>query len=114
MACADAEQEIDQLQEELIDRFGLLPSPVKTLLDSHRLRLLAHAIGIKKCVATAEGMTLIFDKTTTVEPIKIIQLIQSKRHYKLLGQDKLKVEVALPDVAMRVVRLKELLRELVA
>lgn len=59
-------------------------------------------------------MTLIFDKTTTVEPIKIIQLIQSKRHYKLLGQDKLKVEVALPDVTMRVVRLKELLRELVA
>ena len=46
--------------------------------------------------------------------MKIIGLIQSKRNYKLAGQDKLRVEATLNDPAMRAVRVKELLKELAA
>ena len=39
-------------------------------------------------------------------------LIQNKRNYKLAGQDKLQVETRIEEVALRVVRVKELFKEL--
>ena len=42
------------LQEELIDRFGLLPTPARALLESHRLRILAKPLGIAKIDASSE------------------------------------------------------------
>ncbi|MDP3482046.1 MAG: transcription-repair coupling factor, partial [Sulfuricella sp.] len=45
--------ELDQLHEELIDRFGLLPSQASALLDTHRLRILAKPLGIAKIDASS-------------------------------------------------------------
>ena len=112
LASCDSDADIDQIHEELIDRFGLPPQPVKTLIDSHRLRLVARELGVQKCDASEAAIQLSFDRHTPVEPIRIIQLIQSKRNYRLGGQDKLRVEAAIADVAMRVVRVKELFKEL--
>ncbi|MDB5917359.1 MAG: mfd, partial [Massilia sp.] len=39
---------VDDMQEELIDRFGKLPDPVKALIETHRLRIAAKAVGIVK------------------------------------------------------------------
>jgi transcription-repair coupling factor (superfamily II helicase) len=55
---------------------------------------------------------LTFIPNPPIDPMKIIKLIQNKRNYKLAGQDKLRVEVGIEDVAMRVVRVKELFKEL--
>ncbi|MDN0083319.1 transcription-repair coupling factor [Crenobacter sp. SG2305] len=112
LATCESEAEIDTIHEELIDRFGLPPQTVKTLIDSHRLRLSAKLLGIQKLDASEVAMQLTFVKNPPIDPMKIIGLIQTKKHYKLAGQDKLRVESHVPDVAMRVVRVKELLREL--
>lgn len=112
LASCDNDSEIDAIHEELIDRFGLPPQTVKTLIDSHRLRLAARELGIQKIDASEVAIQLTFIKNPPIDPMKIIGLIQSKRNYKLAGQDKLKVESPLPDVALRSVRVKELLREL--
>ena len=112
LASCDSDGEIDAIHEELIDRFGLPPQPVKTLIDSHSLRLAARELGIQKIDASEVAIQLTFIKNPPIDPMKIIGLIQSKRNYKLAGQDKLKVESPLPDVALRSVRVKELLREL--
>ncbi|MCG9083017.1 transcription-repair coupling factor [Laribacter hongkongensis] len=112
LASCETEGEIDAIHEELIDRFGLPDMPVKTLIDSHRLRLAARSLGIDKIDASDSAVQLTFSRQTPVEPVRIIQLVQGKRNYRLVGQDKLRVEVALAEPAMRTARVRELLKEL--
>ncbi len=112
MATAETEAELDGILEELIDRFGLPPQTVKSLIESHRLRLLAREMGIQKLDASEAAIQLTFIKDPPIDPMKIISLIQSKRNYRLAGQDKLRVDIDIDDVALRVVRVKELLKEL--
>ncbi len=87
---------------ELIDRFGSLPPPAQALLGAHRLRLLAKAVDIRKIDAHAEGLLLRFGPKTSVEPIRIIELVQKNQHIQLAGPDKLKVQKNLPQVSQRV------------
>ncbi|WP_333699277.1 transcription-repair coupling factor, partial [Rivihabitans pingtungensis] len=96
LASCDSDGDIDAIHEELIDRFGLPPQPVKTLIDCHRLRLAARELGIQKIDASEVAIQLTFIKNPPIDPMKIIGLIQNKRNYKLAGQDKLRVESALP------------------
>jgi len=112
LATCETEQDIDDIHEELIDRFGLPPQTVKTLIESHRLRLLAKPLGVAKLDASEVAIQLQFIKNPPIDPMKIIQLIQSKKNYKLAGQDKLRVESKIEEVGLRVVRVKELLKEL--
>lgn len=112
LATCETDAEIDAIQEELIDRFGLAPQPVKTLIESHRLRLFARQLGVQKVDASDSAIQLTFIANPPIDPMKIITLIQSKRNYRLAGQDKLRVETAIADVALRAVRVKELFKEL--
>ena len=99
--CATADK-VDDMQEELIDRFGKLPDAVKALIETHRLRIAAKTVGIIKIDAHGEAATLQFIAKPPIDPMRIIELIQKNRHIKLHGQDKLKITVAMPDLAARV------------
>jgi transcription-repair coupling factor (superfamily II helicase) len=112
LASCETEGEIDDIHEELIDRFGLPPQSVKTLIESHRLRLAAKELGVQKLDASEVAVQFTFIKNPPIDPVKIIMLIQSKKNYRLAGQDKLRVEQALPEVAQRIVKVKEVLKEL--
>jgi transcription-repair coupling factor (superfamily II helicase) len=46
LALAAVPAEIDQIEETMIDRFGKLPNPVKSLLDVTKIRVFAEQIGI--------------------------------------------------------------------
>ncbi len=61
---AQTEAELKELQVEMIDRFGLLPAPVKTLLRQTRLRQRAERLGIVKLEAGAERGRVIFSRHT--------------------------------------------------
>lgn len=104
--------EISDMQEELIDRFGELPPQAQSLLDSHRLRLLCKPLGIIKLDATAEQIVVCFEPNPPIEPIRIINLIQKDRNYRLAGQDKLSLKRHCPTLADRVAAVKDLLRQL--
>jgi transcription-repair coupling factor (superfamily II helicase) len=47
-----------------------------------------------------------------IDPMRIITLIQSKRQYKLSGQDKLRIELKYSDVGQRVLAVKNFFNEL--
>jgi transcription-repair coupling factor (superfamily II helicase) len=47
--------------------------------------------GIKKIDATSASIQIQFIPNPPIDPLKIIQLIQSSKHIQLNGQDKLKV-----------------------
>ncbi len=112
LANCNSLEELDEMHQELIDRFGLLPPPAHALLDCHRLRILAKPLGIIKVDASSEAIQIQFVPNPPIDPMKIITLIQSKRHYKLSGQDKLKIELKYNDIAQRVLAIKNFYNEL--
>jgi transcription-repair coupling factor (superfamily II helicase) len=112
LANCETEDTLDQLQEELVDRFGLIPEPAQTLVDSHRLRILGKPMDLIKIDASTAAITVQFGPDTTIEPQRVIALVQKKKHYRLAGQDKLRIEKPIADVKLRVVEIKSILREL--
>ncbi|ASK28384.1 transcription-repair coupling factor [Neisseria chenwenguii] len=112
LAAADTEAQINAVHEELVDRFGLPEQPVKTLIESHRLRLSAKALGISGIDASSEAATFTFGKHTSVEPADIILLMQSNKNYRFSGADKLRVEAVMEDVETRINTVKAILKKL--
>jgi transcription-repair coupling factor (superfamily II helicase) len=109
--CATLE-ELEDMHRELIDRFGLLPDPANALLDCHRLRILAKPMGIAKVDASSEAIMLQFVPNPPIDPMKIITLIQSKRHVKMAGQDRLRIELKYGDLKQRVLAVVNFFKEL--
>jgi transcription-repair coupling factor (superfamily II helicase) len=103
---------IDDLQEELIDRFGKLPEPAKALVETHRLRIAAKPAGIIKIDAHGESALLQFKPNPPIDAMRIIELIQKNRHIRLNGPDKLRITVNMPDLAARVNQMKATIRSL--
>ena len=99
-----------ELQVEMVDRFGLLPEPVKTLFNVAELKLAATALGIRKLDVGERGGRVIFTPKPNVEPMVVIKLIQSQpRVYALDGQDKLKFKLDLPGATERLRAAREML-----
>jgi transcription-repair coupling factor (superfamily II helicase) len=102
-----------ELQVEMIDRFGLLPEQTQTLFAIHELRFKAKAIGIRKIDVYDQGGRIIFEQEPNIEPMTIIQLIQSQpAKFKLDGQDKLRFIFDMPDADSRLSTLNHVLDEL--
>lgn len=100
-SCRD-EQELDDVQVELIDRFGLLPDAAKNLVKITELKMQAQQLGIKRLEANSKGGVLEFAERTSVNPSYIIQLIQTQsKVFKLEGGNKLKFIKELPDTNSR-------------
>ncbi len=112
LATAKNAEQIDALLEEIVDRFGKLPAQAQTLIDVHRLRVLARAYGVLK-VDAAPGVTNIsFRPNPPVDPMRIIELVQKNRHIKLAGNDKLRIERELKEPKDRAQMVRDVLRSL--
>ena len=113
IASARNADDLAELQVEMIDRFGLLPDPVKHLFAVTALKLAATPLGIRKLELGANGGRVIFRPQPAVEPLTIIKLIQSQpRVYALDGQDKLKFKMPLEGAVERLRTANDLLRTL--
>lgn len=109
--CKD-ERAINELQIELIDRFGLLPEAAKNLLTIAHLKLQAKVIGITKVEGYATGGVVEFSPQTKIDPSFIIRLIQSQpRIYKLDGAQKLKFNVPTESGADRLKLVTDILAQ---
>ncbi len=109
--CASREA-LDALQEELIDRFGLLPAPAQALLETHRLRLEIQPYGIRKLDAGPEAISIQFVPNPPIDPMKLIKLIQTRREYKLAGQDRIRLDKASANLDERLALLRGFLKEI--
>ncbi|CCQ12087.1 Transcription-repair coupling factor [Pseudoalteromonas luteoviolacea B = ATCC 29581] len=94
IASAQDSQALDELQVELIDRFGLLPDATKHLFSVQSIKQKAQHIGICRIDASAKGGYFEFTAHTKVNPMFIIGLIQSNSSiYKMDGASKLKFAI---------------------
>ena len=112
LATAKNTDQIDALLEELVDRFGKLPMQAQTLIDVHRLRVIAKPYGVVKVDATPMVTTITFRKGAPVDPLRIIDLIRKHRHIKLVGNEKLRVERELEQPLARAHMVRDVLRHL--
>ncbi len=91
IASAETPDDLHELQVEMIDRFGLLPEPVKTLFSVTELKQKAEELGIRKIEANIGGGRIIFTQEPKINAEQLIILIQTQAQcYKFDGADKLR------------------------
>lgn len=112
LANCDTGDALEELKEELIDRFGLLPPPTEALVAAHELRIAGRSLGVKKIDSAPERSIIAFKPKPNFEPIKLIQLIQKDGRYRLAGQDKVKIERPAATITERAKLLREFFRAL--
>lgn len=113
IASARSESALKDLQVEMIDRFGLLPDPVKNLFRVTALKLRAEAYGIVRVEAGPGGGTLVFGDEALVDPATLVELIQAQPdRYKLEAQHRLRVLADMPEHEDRFAVMEDLLGRL--
>ena len=113
IASAADTDELRELQVEMIDRFGLLPDPVKQLFSITGLKLKAVPLGIRKIDVGEGSGRLMFGPEPNVDPASIIRLIQSQpQHYILDGSDKIRFKFDMADIETRIEKTGQLLGSL--
>ena len=113
IASAADSEELRELQVEMIDRFGLLPEPVKQLFAVTELKLAAVPLGIVRIDAGDSAGRLVFGSRPNVDPTAIIRLVQGQAdHYRLDGTDKIRFQFEMHDAGERVQRVSVLLASL--
>jgi transcription-repair coupling factor (superfamily II helicase) len=114
IASADNEDALDDLRVEMIDRFGLLPDPLKNLFRVTALKLTATELGIARMDFGQSGGKLEFRADTSVDPLALVRLVQSEPNsFRLEGGTRLRMTKRLeqPDQRFDAVgRLVERLR----
>jgi transcription-repair coupling factor (superfamily II helicase) len=115
LADADTREQLDLLREELVDRFGELPEAARALIECHRVRVAARALGVARVDATHEAVQLQFVKNPPLDGAKVIDFIRRKgRSARLAGPEKLRVEAKLPAWQERAQAVKDILQQLAA
>ncbi len=105
--------ELNELQIEMIDRFGLLPDAAKNLLKVTELKLMAEPMNIKKIDGTGEGFRIIFGAEPNMDQMAILKLIQTQpQTYKLDGAEKLRIIKKMPEASDRFQAVEELLKKI--
>lgn len=112
LAVCETVQQINAIHEELVDRFGLPEQPVKTLIESHHLRLMAKELGIDAIDAAGEAVTVTFGKHHCIDPTEIILLIQTDKKYRPTGADKLRFAAEMENIEVRINTVKTVLKTL--
>ena len=115
IATSKNDTELDDLQVEMIDRFGLLPDAVKHLFAITRLRLEADRIGIKRIDAGNDAGRMEFAGHTRVNPLVLVKLVQSApNRYRLEGGTLLRFALTAETPAQKIRAVEQLLQQLAA
>ncbi|MDZ7652234.1 MAG: transcription-repair coupling factor [Burkholderiaceae bacterium] len=112
LASCDTEDALLSLQEEIGDRYGRLPEPGRALLETHRLRLLAGQLGVKKIDASSDAMAISFIPNAPIDPKRLIALLQKERGVRLAGPERLRIEQKTVTLEARVQVLRNVFKAL--
>ena len=93
IASAETQDALRELQVEMIDRFGLLPEPVKNLMRQTALKLQAEPLGITRIEAGPQGGRIEFSPQTCINPLVLVKMIQTQpTRYRLEGATQLRFQ----------------------
>ena len=107
------EEGLREIEVEMIDRFGPLPEPAKTLLRITARKIGAGTLGVRKIDLGAGGGRVDFSAAADVDPARIVALLQSHPHrFRLDGERRIRVRWDLPDLDARVAAIDHLVAAL--
>jgi transcription-repair coupling factor (superfamily II helicase) len=112
LAGCETLEALDALREELVDRFGPPPEAARALIECHRLRVLGQPLGIARIDASDTAIQLQFIAKPPIETARVLDLMRQRKNYRFAGQDKLRIELKLPDIKARVAAIREAFGEL--
>jgi transcription-repair coupling factor (superfamily II helicase) len=112
LASCDDEDSLIGVQEELIDRYGKLPDAGRALIETHRLRLLADKLGVRKIDASSDAIVIQFMPNPPFDTARLIALMQRSKTMRLAGPDRLRIDEKTAGLEARTQRLREVLRAL--
>lgn len=113
IASITTEEGLEEIQIEMIDRFGLLPDATKNLIRITRLKLFTESLGISKVEANQERGRIEFAEKTNIDPITIVKLVQTQPNkYRLDGATRLKYIIAMETPEQRIQKTYSVLQEL--
>lgn len=102
--------ELDEIQVEMIDRFGLLPDALKNLFAISEIKLRADALGIAKIDAADKGGKFDFTEKPNIKPETILKLIQKlPPRFKLEGPTRLRFVLDKHEIGQRIQLINDLL-----
>lgn len=114
IANATKQEALQELQIELIDRFGLLPPSVKALFQITQLKQLASSLGITKIDSNELGGFIDFKVEASINVERLIRLIeQYPQIYKLQGPQRLRFSQSFHTGEEKIAFMRKLLMELV-
>jgi transcription-repair coupling factor (superfamily II helicase) len=101
------------LQSEMVDRFGTLPGPARTLFRVAALRLRAAPLGILRLEAGPLRGLVEFGEDSSVDPARVIRLVQrDPKRYRLDGSHRIRFSIPSSDESGRLKMAQDLLDEL--
>ncbi|MEE9611569.1 MAG: transcription-repair coupling factor, partial [Desulfatiglandales bacterium] len=85
------ESELDDMVEEMNDRFGSPPQEVSNLLSIMRVRLLLKKMEATKLDMSEEGLTFTFSPVTRMDPERLVELVNREpKRFQFLSERKLR------------------------
>ena len=113
IAGAGSGEELRELQVEMIDRFGLLPQPLKNLFRVTGLKLTAAPMGVTKIELGRQEGRILFGQEASIDTRKLVELLQRQPgRYRFEGGNKLRFSGDFEQEEQRFATVAELLSTL--
>ncbi len=87
IAGIEREEECEDMQEELTDRFGDLPKPVENLLFIARVKAIAHRLFVTELSDKAEGLRFVMDPHADIRTENVPALLTEFKNRLVFRQD---------------------------
>ncbi len=78
LASVKKEQELEEIYEEMIDRFGSVPAMVNDLIEVMKIKMICQTLMIDKCDAGEKGMVITFWKNKCPNPAGLVMFLNSQ------------------------------------
>lgn len=79
IAGLETSEEVDELQEELLDRYGDIPQSVLNLMEIAKVKNGASSVGIEQIKEMKEEIRFVFAHNKYLEPLEIQELIKTEQ-----------------------------------
>jgi transcription-repair coupling factor (superfamily II helicase) len=108
IASAATNEQLEELQVETIDRFGLLPDAAKNLFEIAELKLRAAKHDIKVLEVGPSGGVIKFVKNPDINIDQLMRAIATNpREYRFTGAESIQVSRQMPDAEQRFALVKD-------
>ncbi len=93
LSSAPNEEAVDQIKEEMVDRFGDAPSTINTLMRVMKIVCVLRRLRIRSLSTGKSGTTVILDVASTLPREKLVNLVvKYPTHFQMLPEGKLLIK----------------------